>query len=323
LAAEIEVSLQRPLEVGEPVKFTVSSGNSFRIRTAPFLGIHEYSGRTEALDRVVLADLTTVRSLADYTQGYNAIENDNESAGNSEDLFNFNDLFSEDLDVTASEVDEFSFEAFESDLADTGDRDTLLMTDNGAWSFILIKAIKGRQSEMFNNVKAVLIDSESAIELLSWQQAAGSSALILFAVQSLFYLGLGFLGSGAVLVIMNALVFSVLERVGEIGSMRSLGATPGFIRSLFMMESMIVTLGGAILGIGIGLITVHIVQISGITLSNPLLVSVFGGSDLNPVITVKSVILHLLLALILGGLAWIYPVSLAMKVQPVTAMSKG
>jgi ABC-type lipoprotein release transport system permease subunit len=322
LADQMETKIQRPLIIGEEIKFTVSTGSSFRIRTAPFLGIQEYSGATEALDLVVLADLTIVRSLADYTLGFTFGKDSPDLSGKSNDDFNFDDLFSENLDVTENEAEEFSFENFEHDLADKKDRDSLLLTDNGAWSFILIKAFDDQRSVMLKKVNRILKGSQQGAVLLTWKQAAGSTALILFAIQSLFYLGLGFLGVGAVLVIMNALVFSVLERAGEIGTMRSLGASPGFIRSIFMIESLIITLGGAILGIILGIISIYLVQVSDMKLSNPLLISLFGGSELNPLITVKSIFVHLALAICIGSLAWIYPVSLAMKVQPITAMSK-
>ena len=323
IAEEMEDRLKRSLKIGEQISFTMYSGNSFRIRTVPLLGIHQYSGSTEALDLVVLADLTTARSLADYTLGFTSADDENQVIEETVDPFSLDDLFTENNDVMDMNNAGVDLQEIESNLADTEERDSLVLTDSGAWSFILLKAEEGKSRLLNRKLNKTFGDSQFDAAVLSWRQAAGGSALIFFAVQSLFYIGLGFLGLGAVLVIMNALVFSVLERTGEIGTMRSMGAAPGFIRTLFMMESLIITMSGALMGIGLGAIFARLLQVLNIQLTNSLLISLFSSTELNPLITISSVFSHLLIALILGGLAWIYPVSLAMKIQPVTAMNKG
>lgn len=317
---KIEKKLKRSLRIGESVSFTIASGNSFRIRKAPFLGEHDYAGSTAALERVVLVDLNTARYLADYTLGSLAVADEEEV---SDDLFDFDDLFSESSDIVTNTTDDFDFDSFESDLSDTTARDSLIETDSGSWSFILLKAVEGERNKLYRNIERQLQKNDLGAEILTWRRAAGTTALIIFAVQTLFYVGLGFLGLGAVLVIMNALVFSVLERTGEIGTMRSMGASPGFIRLLFMFESMIITMGGAVLGIGLGALASYIIGISQIKIDNTLIESLFGGSSINPLISSGGILLHLAIAGVLGSLAWIYPVSLAMRIQPVSAMNKG
>jgi len=140
-------------------------------------------------------------------------------------------------------------------------------------------------------------------------------------VQTAFYVGLGFVSLGAILVIMNALVISVLERSAEIGTMRGLGAGAGFIRRLFVAESMLLTLGAALVGVLAGAMLSIWLSRVGLTVSNPLLVSLFGGVAIRPVPTLSAMMYHLGLAAVVGALAWIYPVSLAMRIQPVTAMN--
>lgn len=321
IAADAEAALERPLEPGEPVSFSMYVGNSFRVRTAPFLGVHEYAGTTEALERVVLADLVTVRSLANYTLGYSSASSKEESPV-EEDLFDMDDLFSENLDVVIDGEAELDLAGVEAALADTGDRDALVLTDDGAWSFILMRAHEGRESRLIKSLQRMLNNNSIEADLLSWRRAAGSTALILFAVQTLFYVGLGFLGLGAVLVIMNALVISVLERTNEIGTMRSIGASAGFIRGIFVAESLMITMGGSMLGIVLGAIASAVLNRTGIQLENPVLISLFGGTTLSPQVSAGSIFFHAGIAMILGGLAWIYPVSLAIKIQPIAAMNK-
>jgi len=320
LARRIEQVLGRPLVAGEPITFSMYVGNTFRVRSAPFAGVHRYVSSTELLDRVVLADLVTVRSLANYTLGYGS----EETAGSApvEDLFNMDDLFSSNNDLAAAESPGIDLAALEAELAETAERDALALTDAGAWSFILLKAKEGQAAALQRELRHAF-SAQPEFRVLSWRSAAGSTALAMFAVQMVFYIGLGFVAMGAVLVIMNALVISVLERSSEIGTMRSLGAPAGFIRGLFVAESMMLTTGAAVLGLLLGLLFVSLIQKAGFNLSNPLLVSLFGGSTLRLRITLFSALLHLALAMAVGALAWIYPVALAMRVQPLTAMNKG
>lgn len=324
MADELEAALHRTLQIGEQITFTLYSNNSFRIRSAPLLGIVKYSGSTEALNRVVLGDLTTVRSIANYTLGLSSLDFIEENSYFDNDIsFEINDLFSTSEDISMIGEDSFNLHEFEETLSYTEDRDSLVTTDNGAWSFILIKAVKGKTRNMISNLRKNIKRSGFSLDLLSWRRAAGTTALVIFAIQSIFYLGIGFLGVGAVLVIMNALVISVLERSNEIGTMRSIGASPTFIRHLFMMESLLITVLGALGGIILGLLIVWLSSLFEIHLSNSLLISLFGGTTISPIISILSIFLHLLVALIIGSLSWIYPVTLAMRIQPVTAMNKG
>ena len=286
----------------------------------PLAGIYKYVASNEALDRVVLADVTTVRSLADFTLGYETAD----SSARNEDIdnaFDMDNLFAENTDVQQDMETEFDLTGLESVLADTADRDSLVLTDNGAWNFILVKAEEGKEAEMINALNRGLASGETGARVLSWRRAAGNAALAVFAVQSLFNIGMGFLVLGALLVIMNSFVISVFERTAEIGTMRSLGAQGGFIRKLFVTESLVLTMTSALAGIILGILLALLIENSSLHLENPLLISLFGGTEIHTGITLSIVALHAGLALLVGALAWIYPVHLAIRVQPISAMN--
>ncbi|MBN2873825.1 MAG: FtsX-like permease family protein, partial [Spirochaetales bacterium] len=277
-------------------------------------------GTSEALDLVVLADATIVRSIANYTLGYARL-GAKDDAQESDGMFDLDSLFDDAEDSSGDVSNGLTLEAVEASMADTSERDTLVLTDDAAWSFVLLRAGSGGRQSLIREARALASDMALDLRVLSWQAAAGSSAQALFAVPPAFYVGLGFVALGAVLVIMNALVISVLERSGEIGTMRSLGARSGFIRRLFVAESLLLTMSAAMVGVVLGLFLSWALADAGMTIDNPLLVSLFGGESIRPVATGGSVLYHLGLAALVGALAWVYPVSLAMRIQPVTAMN--
>ncbi|MDO9281580.1 MAG: ABC transporter permease [Methylotenera sp.] len=54
------------------------------------------------------------------------------------------------------------------------------------------------------------------------------------------------------ILVMNVMLVSVTQRTGEIGLLKALGATSGAVRQLFMVEAVLLSLSGAIVGVGLG-----------------------------------------------------------------------
>ena len=319
LLDEIENEIDRKLEYGEPLKLSMYSDGSFRIRQGFFAGTHEYISYTEPLDRVVLANAVIVRSIANYTLGIT----EEDSGKTEEGLFEMDDLFSEAEDAVADAEDSFSLTELEGLISETETVSDLEMTDSGAWSFILFKSLEGKEQALNRFLKKEASKNKWPVNVLNWRNAAGMSAQAAFALQSVFYGGLIFIMLGAVLVIMNALVISVFERISEIGTMRGLGAEKSFIRKLFIAESMILMISSSAAGIILGAAVSWIVSGNGIIIENDILITLFGGEIIKPVVSLNSVLFHLFLSALVGSIAWIYPVSIAMKIQPVEIMGKG
>lgn len=321
LARRAEIASGRPVELGEPIIFSMQAGDSFTIRKGRLAGIFSYANPNEVTDNIVLADPVILRSLLGYTLGYakpGALRDDLDVA----EGFVIDDLFSDAQDFSvagsAEAVDPASLMA----TAGSGP-EALVPTDDAAWNFILIRAPSGGVRNLKASLTGALGELSDRLSIMGWQRAAGSSVLLVLAVQGIFFAGLAIVVLIIVLIIVNALVISVMERSAEIGTMRSLGASAGFIRGLFLLESLILSFFAALAGITIAWFAAGAIGARGIILSNPMLASMFGGSALKPAATLRGALVHLVAALTLGGLAWIYPVFLASRVSPVTAMNKG
>ena len=117
------------------------------------------------------------------------------------------------------------------------------------------------------------------------------------------------LGAVALLVggvgIANVMVISVLERRGEIGLRRALGATKGHISIQFLGESLILaTLGG----------------IGGVALGSAVTAAYAWSQGWGILIPMVAVVGGMLAALIIGVIAGLYPAMRAARVSPTEAL---
>jgi ABC-type lipoprotein release transport system permease subunit len=102
--------------------------------------------------------------------------------------------------------------------------------------------------------------------------------------------------------------------------MRAIGAPRGFIRGLFVVETSALTIVSALAGVLLGMILVIVVDKAGLQFNNQLLVLLFGGNTLHPDISGGNILVSIIAAVVLGTLAWVYPVRLALGIPPVRAI---
>ena len=114
----------------------------------------------------------------------------------------------------------------------------------------------------------------------------------------------------------NTMTVTLLERINEIGIMRSIGASSGDIRSMFLVESLLMGFLGGIGGIAIGYLSSAIVNF-GIN----LLAKNFGGQALDlfyqPTWFIGFIIVF---STIIGLLTGVYPSHRASSLNPLDAL---
>jgi len=324
-AKQAETQLKRPPAKGDSVVAAVASRGTFRLRTFYVAGVYRYKAPSDTLDRVVLADPTLVRSLVNYTLGNGSLATeaglDNRADTSSGSI---DDLFAVNQDIESSSTPGISLQSVESTLQDTKQRDSLVAVDHAAWSFILIRKDEHASIHKVKSaLEKVLKKNNVQIRILDWYTAAGSNALMLFALKAAFNVGVLFLVLGSLMMLINSLVISVLERTGEIGTLRALGAKRFFIIRLIVMEILVMSLGSAGIGIIITKVLLHTISSVGIVLKNPLLIGLFGGALLRPQLELSFVCMFFIGILLASLVASIYPIYLALSISPREAIHEG
>jgi putative ABC transport system permease protein len=115
--------------------------------------------------------------------------------------------------------------------------------------------------------------------------------------------------------IMNTMLTSVMERTREIGIMKAIGATNKDIMSIFIIEGMLVSSIGGVIGIILG-----VFGSQGLTMILNSFMMIGGSSNLTPVITPMSVVMAVTVSLIVGILSSLYPAWKAARMSPIEAV---
>jgi putative ABC transport system permease protein len=133
----------------------------------------------------------------------------------------------------------------------------------------------------------------------------------------LVFIGSLTLGIGGVGV-ANIMLVSVDERIREIGLRRALGARKRHIRLQFLVEALVLTLAGGVIGIVVAWVIIASVG------SMPLLGSVFedesGVGDLHLKMSTMTVLVSTGILVVVGALAGMVPALKASRLDPVDAL---
>ena len=110
--------------------------------------------------------------------------------------------------------------------------------------------------------------------------------------------------------IMNIMLVSVNERIREIGLRKAVGAKESNIINQFLVETVIISLGGGLLGIVFGAAIAGVVAI----------VANYLGYQWDFIITLDSIALAAGVSIAIGLVFGLYPARKAAKLDPIEAL---
>ncbi|MCF7953992.1 MAG: FtsX-like permease family protein [Spirochaetales bacterium] len=194
---------------------------------------------------------------------------------------------------------------------------------DGSWNFMIISLHDRNDTDKVSKKLAADGFSEDNGYLVrDWSASVGGNAQLAWFLQLLYNAGLLFISIGAVIIAANALLLSVLERTGEIGTLRAMGAGRMRISFMIFLETLMVIFISALVGIILGRFVLAWLNASEIVIQNPYIQILFGGKPVRGEIKLQHIGNHLLAAFILTILSMLYPLKRALSIQPVEAMAE-
>ncbi|HAK46338.1 MAG TPA: ABC transporter permease, partial [Spirochaeta sp.] len=161
------------------------------------------------------------------------------------------------------------------------------------------------------------------VEVISWREAAGQAAMIVLVLQLVFNAGCVLVIIAGQIGMVNIFLISVFRRTGEIGTLRSIGATDGNIRTILYAENLIISFTAGTAGILLSLAIMAAVNSRHLVLGNSLLSALLGQTVFSFQPDISLALLSLGLSVLIGLTASVYPVATALRIEPVTAMREG
>lgn len=151
------------------------------------------------------------------------------------------------------------------------------------------------------NIKHDKNDYELIVPLQLLMQARKTQRMFNIVLGSIAAISLIVGGIG----IMNIMLATVTERTREIGVRRALGAKKADITTQFLVETVVLSIGGGLIGIIVGLVV-------------PSLVTYF--ADMKTIVTPWSVIIAFSISGFIGILFGLYPARKAADLDPIDAL---
>lgn len=194
-------------------------------------------------------------------------------------------------------------------------------------STIIVKLKSGNQDVIENVSKAITDNFGGEVSVIS-STAVLNIISNVFSVIQLFLAGIAAISLlVAGIGIMNIMIVSLIERTREIGILKALGMKSRTVLMIFLGESVIIGLIGAVLGIGMGWILANVVAVvfseggpfSGIAVRQTASLRA-GGMDIIPVLTPTVLVGALFFGIGVSVIFALYPAWRASKLKPVEAL---
>ena len=314
---------EKELNIGDEVLMASMGGV---IREAKVVGIFKPANEYSAMFQTVYCEPSLARSFADLTYaasfGKDLMDTINPELSelSEDDLFGEDSLFG-DIEDDGSVLGDTS--DFDNILGDTTLRDELNKTDDGAWQFILAKLDNpSADIRIVAELNKRFMEEGINAEAMDWKRAAYSYSSSVQGISFIFNLLIIILAIVVFIIIMNTMVVSVIERTSEIGTMRAIGAERKFVQRLFNAEAVILTALSSFAGIAFAFICMTIFNSFNIAITNSIAKMILGGGLLHFSPTPGIIITTIVVALLGSLISNIYPVSSALKITPIKALSK-
>jgi putative ABC transport system permease protein len=330
----LHVNIQKKLKekygldykVGDMMTLNNFGTGGLKILEVPIVGIYKFPRGNERLFQLSFLDARSLR----YLLGSNAGKQETvEVSAAATELLNsdMDSLFTDDsfgATDTAGIKGSTAVVTNDNVFSILGEKKAPAVVDQSklSWHFILIRVKDGVDpNTLISKLNAKFDENDMLARAQGWWVSATPDSLTYSGIQLLFNVAIFILGFVSIIIIMNTLVVSVMERTAEIGTMRALGARKSFVRKMFIAETVFVTAVFGFLGVLLGVLIITVMGKIGIPTDNDALRFLGGGGILRPVIGKSPILLSIFFMAFIALTSWIYPVAIALKISPLKAIT--
>jgi len=315
---------ERPA-IGAPLLLTSGGAMGFKIREVPLVGIYRYKNPGQFMNEIVIIDPQTVRVLnsiqvagakSDYKNAAGGEISTRLLAADPDDIFG--EVFSANDETKDAG---FSVNFLENYLRDSKS-DKNAQETGGDWNFIILRLKKGVSAGAFISSLNKKIQPYG-ITAVNWRIAAGNSAILSLLLQIMFNSGIFLVCVAGIITLINILLITVFRRTREIGTLRAIGASDVYIRSLVYSENFFIAVIAAFAGLIAGVLFISWINSLGINISNELIVSIMGGNILKLEFIPQTAVFSFLMAVLFALAASLYPVEVTVRIEPIVAVQRG
>ena len=166
------------------------------------------------------------------------------------------------------------------------------------------------------------LPEEHGIQVVDWRTAAGLIGQFLTVTRAVLWIAIFIIFLVALVIINNSMVMATIERTGEIGTMRAIGAQRRFVLTMFLVETFVLGVVAGTLGAVFGAVLVMVLGSVGIPAVEDVLVLLFAGPKLYPTVDMSHVVLAVVVIFGVSVASTLYPAWIATRIQPVVAMRR-
>ncbi|KJK55683.1 ABC transporter permease [Saccharothrix sp. ST-888] len=189
--------------------------------------------------------------------------------------------------------------------------DVLPYANGGKLDSILVKAVSGRNTSGLDQDIRKALGNSPLLQVQNQDQLTKAQSGMIDTMLNMMYGLLGMTVVIGVLGVINTLAMSVFERTREIGLLRAIGLDNRGVKQMVRLESVVISLFGAAMGIGTG---IFLAWACGSLTRSSL-------SQYEIVLPWARLGLFLLLGLAIGGLAAVWPARRAARLNTLRAIN--
>ncbi len=322
LPKEIKNSLKSELPIkNDIVLMGTSDKNSVMDVRTPILGTFKYKFLRVFWREISLLDITSYRQCMNYNLGEDQSKQlskkEQKTVGLEEE--DIEKLFSSDsflIDVKATTP-----QSIKTLFKQNNAIQEKVAIDTGAFQAIGLR-LKNKK-----DLKRALLNFNQAFKqaglqakAIDWKEVGGAMISFLDGIRVALYVCVFFIFLVAIIIIMNTLAMSTLERSEELGMMRAIGAKKSFIGLMLLTETFSLSFLFGLLGMIVGSFLTTYLAFLKLPIKNDFLQVIAGGEVYQPVFLFSDMIIGIGFLALVTFLSILYPLFVSRKIAPLDAM---